>query len=76
MTLILTPDHPDFDRVSSRLLPAFWRNQLDRHGGAVVWCARSETGLLEPLSYAETDEYLYGGEYDERLAQSGQEGTA
>jgi len=28
---------------------------------------RSDSGLMEPVSHKELDEYLYGGEYEERL---------
>ena len=29
--------------------------------------ADAESGILRPVSWAETDEYLYGGEYQERM---------
>lgn len=31
------------------------------------------SGILEPASFKETEEYLYGGEYDERMSEIGDE---
>ncbi|MGJ3253823.1 MAG: hypothetical protein ACFE0J_22220 [Elainellaceae cyanobacterium] len=69
MRLILTPDDPEFAAAASSLLPQFWGNKLSHCHGDVVWCVRSDSGLIEPLSHAETLEYLEGGEYEERLSQ-------
>ncbi|MEH1795875.1 MULTISPECIES: hypothetical protein [unclassified Nostoc] len=37
-----------------------------------AFCARAGSGLLEPMTDEELEEYLYGGEYDQRLEQIGE----
>lgn len=71
MTLIL-PGDPEFDRTLSSP-PPNWRSVAARHRGEFAFVARSGSGLLEPVSYQELDEYLEGGEYAQRLQESGQE---
>ena len=63
-SLILTPESPGFTETLQVLMPQFWQQHLSQHGGSVVWAVRAGSGLMEPLSHAEADEYLYGGEYD------------
>lgn len=36
------------------------------------YVARADSGILEPVSWKQTQEYLYGGEYDERLEAIGE----
>ena len=63
-SVILTPNSPCFAYTLQALMPQFWQHSLSQQGGAVVWAVRAGSGLIEPLSHAEADEYLYGGEYD------------
>jgi hypothetical protein len=62
--LIMTPDHPDFGTILHSQLPPGWEKQFSGNVGG-TFIVRAETGLLEPASEAEIDEYLYGGEYEE-----------
>lgn len=64
MSLIITPDHPEFYPTLHSTLPPGWRSQVDSdYGGCMA--ARSGSLLLTPLTEAEATEYIYGGEFDE-----------
>lgn len=66
MRQIILPGDPEFDlTLSTALLP---------HTEGSVYVARSGSGLLEPLDPEGSDlaEYLYGGEYDQRLEEIGE----
>jgi len=73
MNLIL-PGDPEFDRTLA-CPPPNWQQVAARHRGEFAFVARSGSGLLEPVSYQELDEYLEGGEYAQRLQESGQDDT-
>ncbi|NET39720.1 MAG: hypothetical protein F6K19_48470 [Cyanothece sp. SIO1E1] len=49
---------------------------MEHLNGEVVWVARADTGLIEPVSHSEAREYVWGGEYDERLEAMEVEGDA
>lgn len=70
---ILTPDSPYFTETLNALIPQFWGQKLEHCGGHVVWAVRAGSGLMEPLSHAEADEYLYGGEYDQVGREQGED---
>ena len=71
MKLIL-PGDPEFDRTLATP-PPNWVSVAARHQGEFAFVARSGSGLLEPVSFRELDEYLEGGEYAQRLQESGQD---
>ena len=71
MKLIL-PGDPQFDRTLASP-PPNWQQVAARHRGEFAFVARSGSGLLEPVSYQELEEYLEGGEYAQRLQESGQD---
>jgi hypothetical protein len=72
MTIIL-PGTPEFDWTLGRNLPPNWQQVAGQHHGAFHFVARAGSGLLEPVGIDEFEEYLEGGEYDERLAEMGDE---
>lgn len=73
MKLIL-PGDPQFDRTLASP-PPNWQQVAARHQGEFAFVARSGSGLLEPVSYQELEEYLEGGEYAQRLQESRQDDT-
>ncbi|MCT7971083.1 hypothetical protein [Laspinema olomoucense] len=64
-SLILTPDDPEFSQWLG-IPPPTWQAEIESRSGDCVLVADAASGLLRPASSRETDEYLYGGEYDER----------
>lgn len=64
--LIMTPDDPDFSAWLG-MPPPTWQSEIESRSGECVLLADAESGILRPASWQETDEYLYGGEYDERM---------
>ncbi|AFY80165.1 hypothetical protein [Oscillatoria acuminata] len=63
-SLILTPDDPGFEEWLGIPPPISSEKR-----GETVFVAESGTGLLRAASWKETDEYLYGGEYNDRLVE-------
>ena len=63
--LIMTPSNPQFDWILNTSPPPGWKNSVnsDFQGFFIV---RADTGLMEPAWGAELDEYIEGGELDER----------
>lgn len=62
--LILTPDDPGFEEWLGIPPPI----ESERRG-ETVYVAEIGSGLLRAASWQETDEYLWGGEYAERLIE-------
>lgn len=63
MSLIMTPDHPDFYSIlQSRLPPDV--NSRRAANFHTYYAAREDSGILEPMDRDQVEEYLYGGEYD------------
>ena len=67
MSKLILPGDPLFDRTLAMTPPANWREIAARTTGEFAFIMRSDSGLMEPVSHRELDEYLYGGEYEERL---------
>lgn len=63
---LILPGDPEFD-LTLATPPPHWQQEAARLGGEFAFIVRADSGLLEPCSFAELDEYLEGGEYDERL---------
>jgi hypothetical protein len=64
----MLPGDPGFNEILSTSLPTGWEHVRAQNAGECFFVADSQTGLLRPANDRELDEYLYGGEYDERLA--------
>lgn len=65
--MLILPGDPLFDWTLASHLPPDWRQVADHISQQCFFVASSDSGVLRPASNDELDEYLYGGEYDERL---------
>ncbi|MEH2198638.1 hypothetical protein [Nostoc sp.] len=70
--LIILPGDPEFDWTLQTSIPPHWRQVAQQDPGGFAFCARAGSGVLEPMTDEDLEEYLYGGEYDERLEQIGE----
>lgn len=61
--MLLLPGDPEFERTLGTVLPPAAPGQ--------VFIVRAGSSILEPATPDEVDEYLLGGEYDERLEELG-----
>lgn len=64
MSLLILPGNPLYDLTLGLNLPPALAGSF--------FVARAGSGLLEAVSEQEFNEYLYGGEYDERLTETGE----
>lgn len=71
-SLLILPGHPLFD-LTLGFAPPNWESVAAATGGEMALIARSDSGLLEAVPWAEAEEYLEGGEYDQRLASIGED---
>lgn len=73
MSRLILPGDPEFDQTLATTPPPNWREIATRHHGEYAFIMRSDSGLMMPCSMAELDEYIEGGEYEERLEALGDE---
>lgn len=64
---LILPGDPEFYETLGASLPPGWQSVRDSQNGDFGFIVRPGSCLLEPVSGNELDEYLDGGEYDERL---------
>ena len=50
-------------------LPLNWKELAYQFSGQIAYIAEPRSGLLRPANTKELTEYLYGGEYEERLKE-------
>ena len=67
MSNLILPGHPLFDVTLATSLPPGWESTAAISGNQCAFVLRVDSGLMEPVSGKELDEYLLGGEYDARL---------
>ncbi|WNZ24848.1 hypothetical protein HJG54_19675 [Leptolyngbya sp. NK1-12] len=65
--MLILPGDPEFETTLATALPPDWIAVAERMGQQCCFVADRDSGLLRPATDAELTEYLYGGEYDERL---------
>jgi hypothetical protein len=65
---IILPGHPFFDEYLYCTLPPGWRN-FAYHNPDFAFVARPGDGLLQAVTEIELEDYLEGGEYDERMSE-------
>lgn len=70
MDLIL-PGDPLYYATLYEAKPPDWEDAANRDGDICHFVFRQETGLMEAVTYAELEEYLNSGEYDDRLEEIG-----
>lgn len=68
MSNLILPGTPEFN-LTLNTRPPNWKQIADQLSGEFAFVVRPEVGLWEPVGYGELDEYLYGGEYDNRLTE-------
>ncbi|MBD2465780.1 hypothetical protein H6G89_32850 [Oscillatoria sp. FACHB-1407] len=66
-SLLILPGDPEFDLTLSCSLPPGWVEVARHMSQQIAFVASADSGLLRPATNAELTEYLYGGEYGERL---------
>jgi hypothetical protein len=66
---LILPGDPEFNFTLSTALPPDWIAAAERIGQQCVFVCEPGSGLMRPASNEELTEYLYGGEYDERLEE-------
>lgn len=67
--MLILPGDPEFALTLGTALPPGWEELANRLGGEYAFIARAGSGLLEPCSPDELDEYIEGGEYEQRLRE-------
>jgi len=69
---LILPGNPLFDLTLGTALPFDWREVAFKSFGEYAFVCRADNGILEAVPEEEAREYLYGGEYDERLNEIGE----
>ena len=64
---IILPDNPLYALTLNGTLPPDWGMRADELGHFPNFVCDAGTGLMRPASHVEMLDYVYGGEYDERL---------
>lgn len=67
---LILPGDPGFDEALLTPRPD-WGQVAANDGDSYAFVAEPGSGLMRPVTQAEKDEYLWGGEYDERLEEIG-----
>lgn len=67
--LIILPGDPEFYLTLQTSIPPNWRQVAHQDPDGFAFCARAGSGVLESMTDKDLEEYLYGGEYEERLEQ-------
>lgn len=67
--MIILPGDPEFDQVLGMTMPLDLQQKAAELSGEYCLVARAGSGILEAVSFAEAQEYMLGGEYDERLTE-------
>lgn len=63
--LIILPDDPRFNFILGTTYPPGWKNQIS---GDEFCFVMGTDGLLRVANHQQTNDYLYGGEYEYVLA--------
>lgn len=69
--MIILPGDPEFDLTLGCNLPPNWGAVASEHSSGFHFVARVGSGILEALGGQDLEDYLEGGEYDERLLELG-----
>lgn len=71
MSGIILPGDPLFDLTLSSSPPPGWTQTAAMTGEQCAFVVRLDSGLMEPVAPSELEEYLLGGEYQERIESIG-----
>lgn len=64
--MLILPGNPLFDLTLSTAAPPNWRDVAVKHD-TFAFVAEPGSGIMRPASPDDLQDYLEGGEYDERL---------
>ena len=64
---LILPGDEEYELTIGSIMPFDWKYQAYKNFGEFTFVADSQSGLLRTANKKETDEYLYGGEYEERM---------
>lgn len=67
-SVLILPGHPLFNQAVSTV-PPDWKEKSASMGGLCNFVVDAETRLMRPANNQELQDYVHGGEYDERLSQ-------
>lgn len=68
---LILPGDPEFYETLGHPPPG-WQQVAAACNDGIALIARAGSGILEAVSWDEAEEYLEGGEYDERLEELGE----
>lgn len=68
-SVLLLPGDPEFDWILSTSKPPGWRQVAEKAGDGCVYLAEVGSGILRAAGQEDLTEYLFGGEYDDRMAE-------
>jgi hypothetical protein len=71
MSALILPGDPRFNETLMNP-PPDWGEIAARDGDSVAYVADRSTGIFRAVTQAELEEYLEGGEYEERLIEIGE----
>jgi len=69
--LLILPGDPEYYLTLGGNLPPGWDQVRAQTNGSFALVARAGSGLLEAVPWDEVEEFLEGGEYDQRMAEMG-----
>ncbi|MEC4804430.1 MAG: hypothetical protein SAJ12_10510 [Jaaginema sp. PMC 1079.18] len=70
MSELILPGTIEFEETLATVLPYNWQEIAYSACGDYNFIARAGSGVLEAVHESEAREYLYGGEYDQRLEEA------
>ena len=73
MKALILPGDPLFDFTLGTTPPPNWREAANRDQNTYAFVAEPVSGIMRPATLAELEDYLNGGEYDDRLNEIGED---
>ncbi|MEP0868878.1 hypothetical protein NDA01_03580 [Trichocoleus desertorum AS-A10] len=67
---LILPGDPEFEETLGRSLPPDWQALAYEHPEYAIIAKAGQGGVLTAVPWSEAEEYLEGGEYEERLLES------
>ena len=65
--MLILPGDPLFNLTLASSMPPGWQSVAASQGSQIAFAASADSGVLRPVNQKDMIEYLYGGEYDERM---------
>lgn len=70
MSVLILPDDPEFYWILQTAKPPGWQEKA-KDDDQYAFVAKAGSGILEAVNRPGFDEYVYGGEYHNRLTEIG-----